>query len=424
MKHISLKPLQSCLAPLAISALLVACGGQDDTPADTPAVEVTEWNRFASELVAAGQLPPVQARSLAVVQIAVHDALNAIEPRYTAYQYAGSAPGASLAAAVAAATHDTLVQLQPSAAPTIEAAYATKLASISGGAAKDAGVAVGQAAAAAILARRRGDDLAAAVGKAYTPGTAAPGVYQLTPPLNIVIGAGIGELAPFAIPSASGLRSPAPYTVGSGVYAEEYQEVKELGSAASTLRTPHQTETARFWFDAATQEWHAAARKGLADNAANEWQAARTLALVSMAMFDVTVASLETKFQFNYWRPITAIRAGDSDGNDATQGDAVWAPLCVTPPFPEHNSTHAATGAAAAAVLAGTLGDRHSFKLDSKTLPGVSRSYGSFSEAAAEEGVSRLYCGIHFRNGIAAGFEQGEAVAALVLKQLPPRAGS
>lgn len=423
MKFIPQIPIACGLTALAAAAALAACGGNDDAPA-TQATEVAEWNRFASELVAVDQPPPVQVHAMAIVQIAVHDALNAIEPRYATYQYRGAAPGASLAAAVAAATRATLVQLLPASVPTIDAAYAAKLGSIPAGPAKDAGIATGQAAAAAILARRNGDDIPAAIGKPYTAAAPAPGVYQLTPPLNIVIGAGIGELAPFAIASARDLRSPAPNAINSVVYAEDYREVKALGSVASTLRTPHQTETARFWYDAATKEWHAAARKGLADNAADEWQAARALALVGMAMFDVTVASLETKFQFNYWRPITAIRSGDNDTNDATQGDPNWTPLCVTPPFPEYNSTHAATGAAAAGVLARTLGDRHSFKVDSKTLPGVSRTYGSFGEAADEEGASRIYCGIHFRNGMAAGFEQGDAVAAFMVRQLPPRAGN
>jgi membrane-associated phospholipid phosphatase len=409
----------STLAVLAVAASLVACGGADDNAAK----EVAEWNRFAAERVAADQPPAVQTHTLAVVQIAVHDALNSIQPRYAPYQYTGTAPGASVAAAVAAATRDTLVKLQPTAAPAIEAAYAAKLGSIAAGAAKDAGVAAGQAAAAAILERRAGDNLFAAIGKPHTPGAPTPGAYQLTPPLNIVIGAGIGELAPFAIGRAVGLRSNPPLAVGSAAYADEYREVKDLGSAASATRTPQQTETARFWYDAATQEWHAAARQALANNAADEWQAARTLALLGIAMYDVSVASFETKFHFNSWRPITAIRAGDSDGNDSTQGDPSWTPLCVTPPFPEHNSTHAATGAAAAGVLARTLGNRHRLVVASKTLPGVTRSYGSFSEAAAEEGISRLYCGIHFRNGMAAGFEQGEAVAALVAQQLRPRSG-
>ncbi len=408
------------LAALAVAASVTACGSDDNTPA----TEVTEWNRFASELVAADQPPPVQVHTMAIVQIAVHDALNSIKPRFAAYQYTGSAPDASPAAAVAAATRDTLLRLQPTATPAIEAAYAAKLASIPAGPAKDAGLAAGQAAAAAILARRGADSLGAAIGKPYTPLAPAPGVYQLTPPLNFVIGAGVGELAPFVVGNIIKLRSSVPHPIGSSAYAKDYQEVKELGSAASTTRTPQQTETARFWYDAATQEWHAAARTGLADNAADEWQAARTLALVGIAMFDVTVTSLETKFHFNYWRPITAIQSGDNDGSDATQGDTRWTPLCVTPPFPEHNSTHAATGAAAAGVLARTLGDKHMFSVKSKTLPGLSRSYGSFSEAASEEGVSRLFCGIHFRNGMDTGFQQGDAVAGLVAQQLLPRAGS
>jgi PAP2 superfamily len=423
MKTTFCNPLPTRLAglvALAIAASVAACGGDDNTPA----TEVTEWNRFASELVAADQPPPVQVHTMAIVQIAVHDALNSITPRYAAYQYTGSAPDASPAAAVATATRDTLLRLQPTATSAIEAAYASKLASIPAGPAKDAGVAAGRAAAAAILARRGADNLGAAIGKPYTPLDPAPGVYQLTPPLNFVIGAGVGELAPFVVGDIGKLRSTKPHLIDSSAYTKDYQEVKEIGSATSTVRTPQQTETARFWFDAATQEWHAAARKGLGDNQADEWQAARTLALLGMAMFDVTVASLETKFHFNYWRPITAIRSGDNDGNDATQGDANWLPLCVTPPFPEHNSTHAATGAAAAGVLARTLGDRHLFSVKSKTLPGVSRSYSSFREAATEEGVSRIFCGIHFRHGMDTGLEQGDAVASLVVQQLPQRAGS
>lgn len=420
-------------AALAVAVTLAACGGTSSSPSSASsksapesaeAADVSEWNRFASDLFAADQLPPVQVRGMAIVQIAVHDALNAIEPRYAAYQYAGSAPGASAPAAVAAATRDTLVQLLPAAAAKIEMAYAARLASIAGGPARDAGIAAGQAAAAAILSRRSSDNLTAAISKPYAPRTPAPGVYQLTPPLNIVIGGGLGELETFAIGSATAFRSPAPVATSSDAYAAVYREVRDLGSAASTLRTAQQTQTARFWYDAAAKEWHAAARKGLTDNAADDWQAARTLALVAIAMFDATVASLETKFHFDYWRPLTAIRAGDIDANDATQGDPLWEPLCVTPPFPEHNSTHAATGAAAAGVLSRVLGDDHTFSVDSKTLPGTSRTYERFSDAAAEEGFSRIYCGIHFRPAMDAGLAQGDAVAAQVINALKPRAGS
>lgn len=405
-----------CATLMSAVAALAACGGGDG---DAPATEVPEWNRLAGEIVAADQLPPVQAHVMAMVQLAVHDALNTIDPRYETYRHAGSASGASPAAAVATATRDTLVQLLPAAREKVDAAYAAKLATIAPGAARDAGVAAGRAAAAAILSQRSADNLAAAIGKPYVPGAPAPGRYQLTPPLNFAIGAGIGELAPFATTGVAALRSAAPPALGSAAYASDYEEVKALGSASSSTRTEQQTEAARFWFGAAVVEWHAAARQGLAAIAADEWQAARTHALLGMAMFDTVVASLDTKYSFEFWRPITAIRAGDSDGNDATQADPAWEPLCVTPPFPEYNSTHAATGAAAAGVLGRTIGDRHRFSLQSPSLPGVSRSYERFSDAAADEGLSRIYCGIHFRSAMNAGFAQGEAIAGEVSRALP-----
>jgi hypothetical protein len=378
---------------------------------------VFDWNSFTAELVGSN-LPPLQTHTLAIAQIAVHDALNAIEPRYARYAYTGTAPGASLPAAVAAATRDTLTRLLPAAAAQIETRYAAKLAALPDGAAKTAGIHTGQAAAAAILARRGSEDLFAALNKLYTPGPAEPGVYQPTPPFNIVLLAGWSELAPFALSDSAQFRSRAPFPVASYRYAKDYAEVKELGSARSTQRSTQQTETARFWFDVIAKEWHRAARDGLADVSADAWLAARTLALLGIAMADAVSASAETKFHFNYWRPITAIRAGDSDGNIYTRGDAAWEPLCATPPFPEHNSTHAVTGAAAAKVLALTLGDKHTFAIDSPTLAGVSRTYHRFSDAAAEEGLSRIFCGIHFRNGMDAGLAQGRRIARYVFAHL------
>jgi hypothetical protein len=404
-----------------LAVMLPACGGDDEAPA----AQVISWNRFASDLVATNPLPPFQVRGMALVQLAVHDAINTIEPRYAAYRYTAYAPGASAGAAVAAASRDTLLSLLPAAAAQVEAEYQARLAPIANGPAKDAGVAAGRAAAAAILALRAGDDLGAAIGKPYLPGPSTPGTYQPTPLANVVIGAGLGELAPFGVPSVVALRSPAPHAVAGVDYAADYEEVKALGSADSTTRSPAQTQTARFWFDAIAREWHQAARQGLAASSADEWQAARTLALMSVAMFDAMVVSFDTKFDANYWRPITAIRSGDDDGNAATQGDANWEPLCATPPFPEHNSTHAATGAAAAGVLARTLGDRHEFSVDSPTLAGVSRTYRAFSEAALDEAVSRIYCGIHFRRGMDTGLVQGEQVAERVVgsRMLPTAAG-
>jgi PAP2 superfamily len=383
-----------------------------------PATAVFGWNAFASNLVAANLPPGPQTYVLAVTHIAMHDALNAIEPKYKPYAYTGFARGASVAAAVAAAARDCLVRLMPQAAAAIDAEYAKALASVADATAKTMGVATGQAAAATILKLRSGDDLNAAITKPYTPGAPAPGVYQLTPPLNIALLAGWSELRPFALSSARQFRSPAPFAVKSFQYARDYREVKRLGGAGSTARSAPQSQTAQFWYDVATKEWHVAARKALADVGAGEWRAARTLAVLSIAMVDVGIASFDTKYEYQYWRPITAIRAGNADGNAATAGDPQWEPLCVTPPFPEYNSTHAATAAAAAVALGRELGDRHDFSVTSPTLPGVSRSYRRFSTAAYEEGVSRIYCGIHFRRAMNAGFAQGAQVSRFVDENL------
>ena len=382
---------------------------------------VTGWNTFASDLVAANLAPGPQTHALAVSQIAVHDALNAIHPRYRSYAYAGSSPRASAAAAVAAAEHDTLRALVPQAAASIDSEYAAALAAIPAGARKDSGVATGRAAAAAILARRSSDDLVAAITKPYTPGPARPGGYQPTPPLGFVILAGWGEVRPFALQSARQFRSPAPPPVGSRRYASEYDEVKALGSRTSSTRSAPQTETALFWYDVAVKEWNLAAQQGLADRSAGEWRAARTLALLNVSLVDTVIANFESKFHYDFWRPITAIRAGDQDGNPATRADAAWEPLCVTPPFPEYPSTHAATGAAAASVLAHELGDRHTFSITNPN--GASRTYRRFSAAAYEEGVSRIYCGIHFRTAMNVGFRSGAQVADHVGQTILRRSG-
>ena len=380
--------------------------------------EVLDWNDFASNLVAA-QLPPgPQTYVLAVTQLAVHDALNAIDPKYEPYAHAGSAPGASAEAAVAAAARDCLVRLVAQAAAAIEAQYAAALEALPDSGARAAGIAAGQAAAAAILDRRRADDLQEAITRPYTPGAPAPGVYQPTPPLGLVLLAGWGDLPPFALERADQFRPPPPLAVKSFRYAAEYAEVKALGSARSGARSERQTETAHFWYDVATREWHAAARQVLAAERADAWRSARTLALLAVAMADVGIASFEAKYEYQFWRPITAIRAGDHDGNRFTAGEAGWEPLCVTPPFPEHDSTHAATGAAAAGILERELGDRHTFTVESPTLPGAIRTYRRFSAAAHEEALSRVYCGIHFRRAMDAGLVHGARVARNVERHL------
>jgi len=399
---------------VSTAALPSAYGGVDAGARARPhafdrAAAVTEWNTFASDLVAANLAPGPQTYTLAVVQIAVHDALNAVDRRYEPYAFAGSAPKASIAAAVAAAAHDTLVRLVPQAAAMVQAEYEAAVAAFPAGIAKDAGIATGEKAAAAILARRAGDDLFAAITKPYAPGPAEPGVYQPTPPLNVVLLAGWSELRPFALHSASQFRPPRPPSIKSLSYTVDYDEAKRLGSIGSSARTAEQTDTGRFWYDVAVKEWNAVARQTLADRSADPWRAARTLAVLDISLADAVIATFDAKYHYNYWRPITAIRAGDADGNIATKGDPRWEPLCVTPPFPEYNSTHAATAAAAAGALGLELGDRHTFTVTNPS--GASRTYKRLSAAAYEEGISRIYCGIHFRTAMNMGFVQGARVA-------------
>jgi membrane-associated phospholipid phosphatase len=395
----------AALLAAAVMAPAAHAGGK----ASAPSAAVAEWNTFASSLVAAKLAPGPQTHALAVSQIAVHDALNAIEPRYARYEYAGTAPGASAPAAVAAAEHDTLAALVPQAGASVDAEYAAALARIPDGAAKDAGIATGRAAAAAILDRRGSDDLLAAITKPYTPRPTAPGAYQPTPPLDFVILSGWSDLTPFTLTRAAQFRPPPPTPVKGPRYALDYNEVKSLGSAASGTRSAEQTATARFWYDAATREWNLAAQQGLADRGASDWRAARTLAVLNISLADAVIATFDAKFRYEYWRPITAIRSGSTDGNPATRGDGAWEPLCVTPPFPEYPSTHAATAAAAASALARELGDRHSFTVTNPA--GESRTYRRFSAAAYEQGVSRIYCGIHFRDAMRVGFRLGRQVA-------------
>jgi hypothetical protein len=419
-----LQILSRGLAALVLASSIAACGGSDDKT-ETRSPGVVEWNTFAADLLAgSGAPPPVQTRGLAIVQIAVHDAINSIDPRYARYAFNGNAKNASVAAAVAAATRDALVAVAAPAASAVDAKYNAALASIPDGTAKQEGVAVGKLAAQAILALHAGESVEAALTAPYVLQVAKAGVYQPTTSDGKVFAAGIGNMIPFAMGQDNNgvnslFRGDPPPDVVSAQYAQDYQEVKALGdfNAPSHVRTKQQTETAKFWYDAATREWHAAARQVLTKASADEWRTAYTLAALSIAMVDAGIASMEGKFHHNFWRPVTAIHYQDDDGNPATQPDPNWQPLCVTPPFPEYNSTHAATGAAAAGVLARVLGDAHTFTVTSsgQVLPGVTRTYTSFKAAAEEEGLSRIYCGIHFRSAMRAGLLQGDALADLVV---------
>lgn len=393
---------------LSFSSLLVTALGARAALAN----EVTDWHAQAVVLVGA-QNPMDQSRSLAVVQVAVHDALNAIDSRYRHYAYDGDVPNASAAAAVASATFTALNAVLTAPSPELQAAYTAALAAIPDCAEKTQGVQLGRDAAQQIVQQRKSDDLIAALTKPYVPGD-DPGDYRATPPDNAVFGAGWGELTPFVAQRSSLFRPLPPPSVTGKRYAKDYIEIQSLGVQSGSTRTADQTQIADFWYESSSTGWHRIANKVVRAEGLDNWQSARVFGLVGLALVDGFITGFDAKYHYNYWRPLTGIREGDHDGNRRTQGDSNWTPYCATPPVADYPSTHALLGGAASAVLARALGDRTAFTADSLSLPGVSRSFERFSAAARENADSRVYCGIHWRTTVDAGLDQGRKLGDYV----------
>jgi membrane-associated phospholipid phosphatase len=389
---------------------------------------VIQWNRILLDAIRVdGTAPPPAARNMAIVQLAVFDAVNAIDRAYTPYLFSKPAPpGASPEAAAAVAAHDTLSTLYPAQKATFDAALASSLAAIPDGPAEHKGVVVGKLAARAILAARADDGSGATV--TYTPGT-GPGVWQPTPP-----GYAASQfpqwpdVTPFALTSGSQFRPGPPPALTSAEYAAAFNEVKDLGGVDSTARTPEQTQIALFWADntgTATPpgHWNMIAEQVSLDHHLSVDQNVRLFALLDVALADAGIAAWDAKYAYNFWRPVTAIRNADSDGNPATAPDPTWAPLLATPAFPSYVSGHSTFSATAAAVLAAFFGtDDVHFTTTSDALPGVTRSFDSFSAAAEEAGQSRIYGGIHYQFDNQAGLALGQELGTYVFQHfLTPR---
>jgi hypothetical protein len=354
----------------------------------------------------------------------IHDALNAIRQRYAFYTPGMFVmPSASADAAVAAAAHDVLVALIPTQQPFIDEALESALAAIPDGPAIDRGVVVGEAAAARILERRANDGLAEAFATPYVP-TGLPGDYTFTPPFDapplgpFAFGPGWGAVTPFGI-DLRRHRLPGPRSIGSAAYAFDFAYVKAIGEANSTLRTEEQSEIARFWYEDSPIGWNRIANTVLRQEHVGLWESARILALVNFAMADGFIAGFEAKYDFRFWRPVTAIREAASDGNRFTEPDEHWSSYLITPPVPDYPSTHTVLGAAAAQVLIHFFGDRIRYSTTSVTEPGVVRHFRGFSEAAIENGASRVYAGIHFLQAVADGYRQGAGIGRKTARLLP-----
>jgi hypothetical protein len=386
---------------------------------------VTHWNAVANEVFTPteGTNPMEQSRTYAILHASIHDALNAIDRRFEAYTPGlAAAAGASVDAAVAAAGREVLVTLLPQQAPHVEEAYRRAVATLHEGSAKAAGIAAGRTAAQATLRRRQGDGFEAATQPVYVPGSGS-GEYQFTAPFNFAAQPGWGRVQPFVI-DLEDHALDGPQSLTGAQYARDLAYVKAIGHIASRTRTHEQSEIAKFWYEDSPLGWNRIANTVVLRQGLDPWEAARAFALVNFAMADGFIAGFEAKYRFRFWRPVTAIHEATTDGNRLTQADATWQPFLTTPPVPDYPSTHTVLGAAAAEVLIELFGDDVRFSATSLTLPGVTRHYKGFSMAARENGLSRIYAGIHFRHAVRDGHRQGRSVGRAVAEALEPIHGT
>ncbi|HKP68131.1 MAG TPA: vanadium-dependent haloperoxidase [Pyrinomonadaceae bacterium] len=379
---------------------------------------VTDWNAIAVQtVVAAGPTRPGPAGAidLAVVNAAIYDAVQAIEKDYQSYYV--EVPGASgnPAAAAAKAAHDVLVIRFPLQAASLDTQYANYLIA-NGIPTTDPGIAVGTAAAAGILALRSCDGSLTGPPPSFTGGTAI-GQWRPTPPANSAMNPGpwFGQITPFFMTRPFQFRSDPPPALTSKHYARDYNEVKSLGSATGSSRTPEQTDQANFYAGNFVAMMNKVARDLAIEHLDSISDSSRLLALVSMSQADAGINTWNDKAYYVFWRPITAIQNGDLDGNGRTEGDATWTPMIATPPYPDYGSGANALTSATMQSLENFFGtDKMSFSITTtNTGPTMldTRNFESFSDAAQEVVDARVLLGIHFRFADEAARTQGRKVA-------------
>lgn len=401
---------------------------------------VTDWNGRSIDAIRTSMASPMRdALVLATVHAAIFEAVNAIDGDYHIYRsLLPDAKGASREAAAAGAAHRVLTSLFPNQAASLDALLAESLAAEPDAAAAQLGVVLGQVAADEIVAWRSTDG--SMTMTPYTPG-GQPGDWVPTPPgFMMPMFPGWGAVTPFAIPDGAAFRPAPPPEMTSALYVEEFQRTRSLGAKESALRSMEQTNIARFWTDNPVQRWNLVAQQAAAQFAGTVVEHARLFALLNIAMNDAQIAAWDAKYTYNRWRPITAIRAADTDGNALTDPDPAWEPLLMTPAHPEYVSGHSTVSGAAAEVLATFFGtDEVAFTVEpsqavmmpamgaamTMQMPLQPRTFSSFSSAASEIGISRIYGGIHFdlsnTNGSALGMGIGAFVSDnLLLDNAPP----
>jgi hypothetical protein len=402
-----------------VAAAFLAAGAYART-APASGQPVIDWNRALLSIVNTPGAQPANiqpTRHFAILHAAIYDAVNSIDRTHKPYLISVHAPrGASEIAAADAAARTTLVGLYPAQQSSIDATYAAELAQVPDGPAKDHGVRLGERVATDLLAIRASDG-SNVVAPPFTAGT-DPGAYRPTPPnLPAPVFTTWGGVTPFVLDSGDQFRPVAPPALTSDTYAAAFNEVKSLGSAISTTRTADQTQIGQFWGPPIQNFWNQIAQTEALAHHSDLPTTARLFAALNLSFADSAIAFYDAKYTFRLWRPVTAIRLADTDGNPETVADPNWLPLAGnTAADPSYPGAHSTISAAGADVLASFYGNRQHFGVSSPALPGVTRSFTSFSATAQEAGLSRIYAGQHTRIDHVAGLALGHDVAGFVLR--------
>lgn len=401
------------VAGLATSAVAVPPSLATGTKHADPAV-ITSWNAIAERTVFAENATPIPASGLyfGFVSIAVYDAVVAIEGRYRPYlKQPPVRAKASTEAAAATAAYRVLSYYFPASAQKLAADYAGSLSSIPDGSAKTRGQQVGDTAAASLIEARLDDGRGAAVTLDVAP---APGVWRPTPDAFApMLVPWLGFVEPLALKSPTQVRLPGPDPIRSKAYARDFAEVKAMGAAGDgSDRTPAQTQTALFWNANSVAQYQAALRDQVTERGLDIVKSARAFALLGASTADALVACWRAKYDYAYWRPITAIRLADTDGNRATRPDPTWTPLVATPPYPDYVSGHACVSGATSETFSRLFGAR-SINLEvSSTVTGTTRHFRTAAALDAETENARIWLGLHFRQAMDDGNKLGHRAAS------------
>ncbi len=376
------------------------------------ASEVSHWNAFSVGTTSAAMPddPLSESRILAIVHLSMHDALNRIEARFGSFlDHPGTPVSASPEAAVASAARRAMVEYLPDQAAEVDAEFSERIQRLPQGAAVERGIELGRAVAERVIAQRRDDGSAHASPRAAGSGR---GEYQPTPPdFTPAVASHWGDIVPFALRSAVQFRPAPPPALESLRMKEDCDDVREVGGLVSHRRTPEQSEIAKYWYEHSTRGWNRIARTLCSSRGMDLWDEARFLALVNVAMADGFIAGFEAKYHYYRWRPATAVRA---------EGAADWLSFLPTPPVPDYPSTHTVLGAAAATAMARLLRtDYVTFEMTSGApYPGITRRFWCLSQAARENGASRVLAGLHFNCAVEAGYTQGTQVGEWAVQSL------